>query len=187
MRSGSLSVLTAGMLCGVAAFAANRHASAQTPAAIVRNAKPIRAAGAGAFQAVDVNGRLVGDNVNGNYFARLVDGIWVSFPISPLGFENPFASPGGNSATALYPTTDCSGTAYKWSDIFHSGSVVGSTLYYAQEPVSSITVLSQRLFDDAHPAGGACNEGGSFPVPAGPMGTFDLSTLNLTPPFHVTQ
>jgi hypothetical protein len=180
MVSRWVSFLVATTLCAVAASAADVGGS------IVRQAKPVRLAG-NVFRAVDANGQLVGYNVNGNYFARLIDGIWVSFPISSLGFENPFASPEGNSATALYTTTDCSGTAYKGSDIFHSGSVVGTNLYYAQEPISSITVQSQRLFDDAHPAGGACNAGGSFPIPAGPMGTFDLSTLNLTPPFHVTQ
>jgi hypothetical protein len=184
MRSRSVFLLMALVLCAATLSAADNPDNGR--ASNVRAAKPMRPVG-DAFRAIDVNGQLVGYNVNGNYFARMIDGIWVSFPISPLGFDNPFASPEGNSATALYATTDCSGAAYKWSDIFHSGSVVGTTLYYAQEPIAPITVQSQRLFDEAHPAGGACNAGGSFSIPAGTMATFDLSTLNLTPPFHVTQ
>ena len=168
----------------VAAVAAAALIGAASPSAVLRQARPV--SGTGAFKAVDAHGHLVGYNVSGDYFAREIGGIWVSFPLSPAGFMNSEADPEASTAAVVYPTSDCSGPGYLYTDMFHKGAVIGSTLYYPSDPAQTITVLSREVFtpNNTQPV---CEAGGSYSLLVGPATTFDLSSLNLSIPFTVTQ
>lgn len=117
-------------------------------------------------------------------------------------------SQNGIPVTLFYPTADCSGQGYiavggggspaittvpvVQPSVGQQGPViVGTTVYYAQPPLSNIVMNSAQAFLDPNGAGEGCSPGfGGQPLGtymAGPVTSFDLSSLGFTPPFSILQ
>lgn len=88
-----------------------------------------------------------------------------------------------------FTTSDCSGTPYmQWSILTFYPGVSLNTVHFPGGPPVSINVLSYISFhaNNGAPYADPCQLN-STPMLAAPASTFDLSTLGLVPPFHVSQ
>lgn len=141
-----------------------------------------------------------------------INGVAIGLPVSETGFVDEATTGSFGYLILWYPSADCAGQGYV---ALGSGSdpatgkplnivplvqettdggglgtyVYDGILYYAQPPYQQLTGVSYAYFTDPNqpPVGGCQN------VPpqdyqafmGGPVTTFDLSSLNLTPPFKV--
>jgi hypothetical protein len=127
----------------------------------------------------------------GTMAARKIENQWVLLPLSDSGFyQNGFV---------IYPTTDCSGPGVDASSrneqfgIFGRSFVIESILYYTP-PNAQPTWFQARSYFGTSGDRGPNNE----TIPPGceqlnasyygwPLLSFDLRTLDLTPPFHFVE
>lgn len=135
-----------------------------------------------------------------------VSGTWMALMWGDDGFVNEDQT--GIPVTLFYPTPDCSGQGYiavggggtpaitsipvVQPSVGQQGpAIVGTTVYYAQPPLSNIVMNSAQAFLDPNGAGEGCSPGfGGQPLGtymAGPVTSFDLSTLGFVPPFTILQ
>ena len=125
---------------------------------------------------VDSNGKVVGTFVGSTQAARQINGVWVSFIALNTGFV-PDAS---SSALFLYTTPDCTHQAYiAAGGVLRSGEIFNNVLYYPANP------LQLRAFRSVKDFSGQCTETSLQTLIAGPVASFNLSTLGLVPPFEV--
>ena len=92
--------------------------------------------------------------------------------------------------TFYHTTSDCTETRYLLDDgtgLVRGGENTSTRLFYTVGPLQQITYNS---FEDISPFAdptqpGTCHRTNPEIATAGSVTTFDLSTLNLTPPFHL--
>ena len=146
-----------------------------------------------ALLVVDANGQEVGVVITPNRAARRVGGTLITLPFGADGIEQ-------LPALFDYETQDCSGSALlpvEFADrLIPGGFVSNTTLFYAGDPITSHTLLSERSILSATkctaqggtplPDNGCCKSLSPARVtPAGPVVTVDIGTLALVPPFHI--
>ena len=117
-----------------------------------------------------------------------VNGRVVSLKATTTGF-------GSDGATFYHLTTDCSGqrlVSERRGALVRSGIVVGTTAYYAEDPIVPETPVATEFppqdacFGGTMLPNGNCCTTGSFSETYGPATVaFDLPSLGFTPPFHV--
>lgn len=147
--------------------------------------------GVGTAVVVDSNHNWVGPytSSSGDAALRKINGLWFALPVGPLG--------GGFTQTGVplqYPTTDCTGIGYLNFAIPNivasertngAVSIANNILYYQNQttPLNITALSSGGLKPDGTPL--LCNSGSEGVVAVAVPLTFDLSTLNFSPPFTI--
>jgi hypothetical protein len=140
-------------------------------------------------RAVDAAGRTIGF-INGSGNVVFQEGN-VAVAVRTLGDR---FQPAGE---IFFETADCTGTRFVfpgYSTLYMIARVIGTTVYYAGEPVVDHTFASSLFAiseSDCTTAGGTfiaavgacCRPATPFTAPAAPALEFDLGSF--TPPFHV--
>jgi hypothetical protein len=139
----------------------------------------------GGLRVVDNAGNLVGPAQTASQVLRQIGQFTFVLYVGPSGFHN------SGSFSFYHTTTDCTGPRYLQDDgtlFFRRSSNTSTQVFFPADPVQQITMNSEEtIVPPADP---------NLPVPCfGPVtpvkGVFglatslDLSTLNLTPPFHL--
>ena len=154
----------------------------------------------GAVTVVDSNGTVIGPYLSYPALdpSTSSDGVFIrtSAGSFALGFSKAgFASIANNSPFAIaifFISTNCSGTPYfeitNWPThpgAYPAGYVNGSTAYFFDPGTSTVLLTSNSFLANASGGGGVTCFTVSNSVNGFLGGTFDLSTLNLVPPFRV--
>jgi hypothetical protein len=145
--------------------------------------------GQGSNLLVDTNGKTVGSiGIPTFWVLRQIAGVWVELAVSDptSGFDS---SP---TLTWFYQSSDCTGQAYMYvnpntssspalASVFTIPPATAPSIYYAGTPVLGLITKSQR-----GAAYTECNVGSGNPyVYMGPVQSYPLSSLGLTPPFSI--
>lgn len=158
---------------------------------------------------IDSQGNVVGANFidDMGLVLRQINGIWMALAYNTNGFFDQSSDPGASPLTLFYTNTTCSGTGFVGllggsqvddgppaEQTGNSGSdnngvyVYNGVVYYAAAPYSTINAVASQSFAD--PTKASLSGCQVFPSSAevwlgGSEATFNLSTLDLTPPFSV--
>lgn len=156
----------------------------QGPAGVQGPVGPQGPVGASGASVVDSHGQRVGPSWNGGYVIRELNGVPVALRVNgedgfPL-ITNVF----------MHESADCSGPRHLPAsprDLAPVATVYGQVALWASAPLKLIHYRSLEAVDpvfDVRSAVGSCSavEGNET---VGEVVTFDLSTLNFVPPFHV--
>jgi hypothetical protein len=138
----------------------------------------------GGVRVVDSLGNVVGPAIGPGSALRQVGAFLFAISVGKNSFLN-------NSLLFEHTSVDCSGPRYIPDDgntMARRSQNNSTKLYYASDPLQQITIHSyESVIAGADPdQPGQCN-GPATPSTAfyGSVTTVDLSTLNLTPPFHL--
>lgn len=126
----------------------------------------------------DANGEKIGFMLAQNLILRKVSSSWVAIPYTA---HDGFIQPQADTHAALYPTNDCSGTAYWPADQEPQNALVlDDTLYYGTGTTSVISMQSAMI-----PGESCGSAGGDYVVRV--MATQLGSFSEFIPPFRVTR
>jgi hypothetical protein len=123
--------------------------------------------------------------------AREINGLWFQLPVLTTGF-------GSTSSSIAYSGENCTGNAYMEAptpgalvldgvSFPGAAAIVDDILYYPSPGEPSTQVICSSFF------AGSCENNSATPgscpdvTDLRPASRFDLSTLNLVPPFHLKQ
>lgn len=155
----------------------------------------------------DANGKTVGaflDTPSGlapsrsdtrGYAVRTVNGVAIALPVGVNGFTQ-------TGLIVDYLAAGCAGAAFveqpdTAAPFLPHAQIAGTTAYYPTGPAAGLVPGSSEQPDDPDcqgfgtyiPSRGTCCYDGAFCPDGGclaaPVGTFDVGTLGLVPPFHV--
>jgi hypothetical protein len=136
----------------------------------------------GGVRVVDTNGKEVGPLIGSTFALRKVANFTFAIEVVPSGF------PDNGPFLYAYTSYDCSGTQYLGMDstrLITPSRQSGTVLEYLTGPFERVTINSYEETS----YGGNSKFCIHFPNHDtniyGRSATFDLSTLNLTPPFHL--
>ena len=146
--------------------------------------------GLGGVRVVDSQGQDMGSFYPPEGFLRQVGPFLFEIGVTPNGFDRPILP--GTTVTLYHTSSDCSGPRY-FGDIpsggrFVRGSyTIGTQLIYAADPIQQLIINSYESvpvpIDPNQP--GTCSRTNPGTGTYGLVTTVDLSTLGLTPPFHL--
>jgi hypothetical protein len=147
-------------------------------------AGPPGPAGSG-LKVIDAEQREVGIAIDRSSVVRPSGPYFVNFYVSPSGipgqtYRNP-------EIELLYETSDCSGTPYlSASGTSRFGSVAGTKVYHAGDPVELKTLSSRKLVSTPEdPDNTWCSTYYGSMAPVGPVESFDIPEF--TPPFTTVR
>ena len=134
----------------------------------------LEAGSSGAFQVVDVTGKVIGQLFDSSSVIRDVDGFPLRLRVGVEGFVESFLP-------FSYAARDCGGTAYMFAStqLVRGANVVDGTGYYAGDPFGVVTILSQN-----DSLGRCFNLSSPEDRPVALPSTFETAAIG-EPPFHV--
>jgi hypothetical protein len=145
---------------------------------------PGYAAPGDALVVIDSKGDLVGQIIENGTVARTIDGLWIEiFEVNHDGFWPVVQS----SLASYYTSSNCAGQAYLPESLPVRGIVDSSNMLHFPSPPFQVQEISSAW----NPSTSQCYpvSRNSFPFSElfGAATTFDLNSLNLIPPFRITE